>query len=153
MRPALPSPVGLAADGDVHHPHDGLVAVHECDVHGELAVALEELLGAVHGVDQPEVLVLLQRARGSRGGGGEEGGREMFNQTSAALQGTNAHAGDRAAAYLGPLQYPLQSHLADVVRQDAVLLRDDGDVRADELQAMADDLVRHAVCLGQRGVV
>ena len=47
-----------------HHPQDGLAAVHECQVHRVLAGALQKILGAIEGVQDPEPL----RIQGLPGG-------------------------------------------------------------------------------------
>lgn len=69
-------PVGGPTHGRVHHPQHWGGAADERDVHGELAIALDELLGAIQGVHAPAVLVpLLCTARGGaecEGMGGEE---------------------------------------------------------------------------------
>src|SRR3546814_10372104 len=52
---------GHCQGGCVHHAGGWLAVLDEGDVHRELAVAVEELLGAVERVDQPEAVAFDHR--------------------------------------------------------------------------------------------
>ncbi len=49
-------PIGHAQRWGVHGSRNGAVPLHECDVDGEFAVALDEFLGAIQGIHQPVAL-------------------------------------------------------------------------------------------------
>jgi hypothetical protein len=88
----------------MHNPQDWSPIVDQCYVHCELSIALQEFLGAIQGINKPEVLELLQ-----------------------IICNRNA-SGPLQCLLPSMTQHLQQPYLAHIKRHDAVLLRHNGDV-------------------------